>query len=79
MLQYVNRYFAACNPGKNEIVLSFSQEAPIADLTPNMEPGVKKVESQNIAVEEVASLVMTMDCAQNLMNVLQELLSQQKK
>ena len=74
MMQYVNRYFGACNPEKNEVVLKFFQEAPIADLTSKSEPGVQKLQIQNIAVEEVSSLVMSRDCAQNLVNMIQELL-----
>lgn len=76
MMQYVNRYFGAFNPDKNEVVLTFMQEIPSANFAPIPGNGVQKLPIQDISVEQVANLVMSKDCAYNLMCMLQQLTSQ---
>ena len=74
MLQYVNRYYGASNNDRNEVILSFFQECPSSSPTQLKEPGIKKVALEDISTVEVASLVMSKESAQRLLNMLQGLL-----
>ena len=74
-MQYVNRYFGAYNSDRDEVILSFFQESPVLHLTPDTGAGVQKIPVQDVRIESVSELVMSRDCAQNLILVLQQMLN----
>ncbi len=72
MYMYVNKVDAAANVDRDEIMLSFKQIYPIFK-----EDTSNKDEANKITVtpvqEEVATLIMTKDFAETLINLLQGL------
>ena len=74
MLQYVNRYYGAVNNDRAEVILSFYQEDPSPEDLRSLKPGVNQVSAQNISTNEIAKFVMSKECAEKLLGLLQQLL-----
>lgn len=74
MMQYTNRFFAAHNSSRNEVVLTFMQEHPktVIDLQPNNK---QVTPVQEICTDEISTVVMSKECAANLIELLQRLIS----
>lgn len=73
MYNYTNKFFAAANSDKSEIIISFYQQNPSVDPSAIRENDVTPIECSEYA--PVANVVMTGMCAQNLIRILSSVLS----
>lgn len=69
---FTNKFSAATNLAKDEVMIKFYQESPVFSPDTGNEAGN---EAPTLAIENVSNLVMTGNCAKNLIEVLQRLLS----
>lgn len=66
MLQYVNQFSCAINDRHTECVMNFLQERPALDAAGKI---------VGVETQVVSSIVMTTQCAQNMLGVVQQLVA----
>ena len=70
MQAYTNQFSISMNTGKNEVLINFFQNVPPVDAF--LQPTEQDVETVSLPV---AQLIISLDCAQNLTDLLSNLLS----
>lgn len=73
MQQYTNRFNIAKNQDGSEVILNFYQNVPQFPDPTDQETIVSELKTEHLLV---SSLVMTGQCAHNLLRVLQEILDE---
>lgn len=68
MLQYVDSFTCSATENMDVISIKFIQHEPFAELNENQEEVIRT------QTNEVASVVMSLDCAKGLLNLLSDLI-----
>lgn len=69
---YVNTIFVATHPDRNEVILNLSHEYPDSSLACEQEGEIP------VVTEQIASVVLSIECAENLCEILKDILNKQK-